>query len=204
MNFDIRSTSVTSTLRCPLPITVSTSQSPTRDLAITHSGRSEMSTRFGMQPRPRSRPAVIFGFLPRRAADPPEYTDRSTRCSPKPPRRDANDPLSAPDSRPNPRGLQSRAKAPPSASKAATTPPGDALAPFVPLACDGTPVHRCYDDVPVNSSPGCDSFRGRWHAANTRLPSQREFGIDRHRSGGGSRLASESPYKNSSEIQTNS
>ena len=45
---------------------VSASRPPTRSFASTISGRSEMSVRSGMRPRPEWRPPFQFGFLPRR------------------------------------------------------------------------------------------------------------------------------------------
>ena len=61
-----RSTSGTTAPLWPFPMIVSASRSPTRSLPSTSAGRSEMSTRPGMRPRPECRPPRQLGFLPRR------------------------------------------------------------------------------------------------------------------------------------------
>ena len=65
-HFDALSTSGTTAPPVPAPAIVSASRSPTRALPSTPAGRSGMSARPGMWPRPAWAPPFRFGLFPRR------------------------------------------------------------------------------------------------------------------------------------------
>ena len=75
MNRVLRSTTVTSAPRCPLPMTVSASQSPRRERSSTNAGPSEMSVRQGIRPRKSRFPYRLRHLLgecrKRRCSEPP-------------------------------------------------------------------------------------------------------------------------------------